>query len=72
MGQSKTTSYSISLQMINKNAITFYQKNMSKHPLHPPPPPTPPHELAQFHVYAFEASNKHNELLVRTSSIGGE
>ena len=28
-------SYSISLQMINKNAITFYQKIMSKHmPLH--------------------------------------
>ena len=48
-------SYSISLQVINKNAI--YQKSMSK--------------LVQFHVYAFEASNKHNKLLGHISSTDG-
>ena len=47
--------YSISLQVINKNAI--YQRNMS--------------ELVQFHVYAFEASNKHNKLLGHISSTDG-
>ena len=55
--------FSKSLQVIHKNAIIFYKKNMSKH--------SPPHELVQFHINALKASNKHNKLLGRTNAVDG-
>ena len=63
MGQSKTTSYSISLQMINKNAITFYQKNMSKHP------PSPMNWPSFTYMHSRLPTSIMNYLFVRVQSV---